>query len=70
MEWQPIETAPKNVSCLVVGESGFVWMASFKNVGPRIGERWQSIGLGALPFSPTHWMPIPEAPNLTKGESN
>ena len=64
--WQPIETAPKEVSCLVVGESGNVWVAKYTYAGPRAGERWNALGLGRLPFSPTHWMPLPAAP---KGET-
>lgn len=61
-QWQPIETAPKDKTVLVVSSYGHVWSAVFQYVGPRAGERWESIGLGRLPFHPTHWMSLPKAP--------
>lgn len=66
--WQPIETAPKDTSVLVVGEYGYVWVAKYEYVGPRAGTRWETFGLGRLPFEPTHWMPLPKPPKKAKGE--
>lgn len=62
MEWRPIETAPKNESVLVVSDYGNIWMAEYKYIGPRAGSRWESVGLGAIRFHPTHWMPLPLPP--------
>lgn len=61
-EWQPIETAPKDgTSVLVVGAYGYVLMARWKEM-TRVPSRWESYGLGAIRFEPTHWMPLPEPP--------
>ena len=64
--WQPIETAPKDQSVLVVSDGGNMWMATFRYVGPRVGERWESSGFGRLPFQPTHWMPLPKPPKAAQ----
>lgn len=65
--WQPIETAPKGVAVLVCQAGGPVWHAVYRYVGPRIGKRWESYGLGALPFAPTYWRHIPAAPAKPEG---
>ena len=70
MEWQPIETAPKD------GTTVFVWYeASVKSHGDFdnrvrlakwiecLGE-WQVHGVGGnVPPKVTHWMPIPNPPS-------
>ena len=62
MKWQPIETAPKDRTTVLVYEpshpsslidDGFVDAAYFN------GAVWQS-GFGYP--EPTHWMPLPEPP--------
>jgi hypothetical protein len=60
MEWQPIETAPKDRSILVYGCDSYCvvwWYASRKSWtdGDYIwanGEQW------------THWMQLPDPPEL------
>ena len=60
-EWQPIETAPKNGSFFIGYEKGygvnktyFDWMYDGERGGFRV---YESHG-----WSPTHWVPLPEAP--------
>lgn len=61
--WQPIETAPKDgADVLVYGEGSYA-VASWN------GEEWRDMGdIGWAGMygdgnQPTHWMPLPEAPN-------
>ena len=70
-ECEPIQTAPKDGTPIILlyFDSGRIcWVRDGKFV-PPIG--WYSInGTGGL--HPTHWMPLPEAPNakLTSGAHN
>lgn len=66
MEWQPIETAPKDDETLVL-----LWAApapASHDGGMDVGwwyypkERWNAQHGGSLNFRPTHWMPLPEPP--------
>jgi hypothetical protein len=69
-EWQPIETAPKSMPVLVF-DAGSVSVAVLQ---PST-KKWCGIvdgGLVGIPegdgilffevYFPTHWMPLPEAP--------
>ena len=65
-EWQPIETAPKDgTSILVYSEKGD--KGAFLPGGMAV-DRWQreyTTGFGEFnPYHwpPTHWMPLPEPP--------
>lgn len=71
MEWQPIETAPKDADVLLYcPERGVVrgaWRDDKYSTKPRPywtndreslwGKTWTRAD------QPTHWMPLPEAPN-------
>ncbi len=73
MEWQPIETAPKDGTCVLVSNGGGVWAAKFKDVyqsGWKPPCPWFSLMLNKdhIPSRlqkgrPTHWMPLPEPSN-------
>ena len=60
-EWQPIETAPRNVEVLTKiddhnGERNVQTLT-------RMGSLWWvPNGSTYVYYSPTHWMPLPEAP--------
>lgn len=73
MQWQPIETAPRGVSCLITN-SKWVHQATLgKYVDGR--EDWAEFECWAVhdcedqfysvlidPDDPTHWMPLPQPP--------
>lgn len=62
MEWQPIETAQKEWGVEVL-------LYDKKKGGVSIGSWWMPEAGGWLRtpgcarLNPTHWMPLPEAPN-------
>jgi len=57
MNWQPIDTAPKEDSEILVWDNGFVWMAYWE---PEDGT-WNVLGYNMV-IDPSHWMPVPEGP--------
>ncbi len=68
MNWQPIETAPKDIETYVLGwdsEEECVEIMVWEPHG-RFGPGWEQIP-GRWPVFPTHWMPLP-APPETQGD--
>jgi len=70
-EWQPIETAPKDGTCILVindNKGGYytepfaIGVAAYE--GSYKTRAWYSQACcdGVSYFTPTHWMPLPEAP--------
>lgn len=65
--WQPVETAPKNEAVLIAGgDVLYPIVASLNKTKDR--ESWDLDVQGAIlaeeiADAPTHWMPLPEAPN-------
>ena len=66
-EWQPIETAPKDMSILLydplywridVGERSSIGEGKWLHYH----ERWTLFRNSKASTSPTHWMPLPEPP--------
>lgn len=56
LEWQPIETAPKDgKSVVLVIEYGYVYTGIFHNDG-------YCQDLAGAGLDPTHWMPLPKPP--------
>ena len=90
MEWQPIETAPKDATkVLIVNADGEMDVAGYVEQWDERTEFVRKAKDGDVyrtvrdecgywdtdkAYCPTHWMPLPEAPNakvsgrLTKGE--
>jgi hypothetical protein len=74
-EWQPIETAPKDGSCvLVTGRFGGrqrpipcdAWQRTPRIVWFEMHRTWLGFPSGkALDGEPTHWRPLPEPPAIT-----
>ena len=63
IEWQPIETAPKDGTHFLASE-----MKKYPSYGGCYCARWDSTFSmfetipGRNPVQPTHWMPLPEPP--------
>lgn len=72
MEWQPIETAPKNGSILLVTDKEEMYLAGWWNwsfVFPTRGtDAWRVVGSdrgdGCEIINPTHWLPLPAIPKV------
>lgn len=77
MDWQPIETAPKDGTEILVVLDGRVWLCSyvrehteesddaFMPKGTVYGGGWYIGNDGFIPSGQegmTHWMPLPEPP--------
>lgn len=68
MDWQPIETAPKEGACLVWG----IWQGEIAprdsepslHVAERVGVAWCVTGSDTYSADvlATHWMPLPDPP--------
>lgn len=70
-EWQPIETAPKDGTVVLVCNRYGTWVAKHQEVyqsGYRPENPWFVMMLNMKHMSnppnyrPTHWMPLPEPP--------
>jgi hypothetical protein len=67
MNWKPIETAPKTLKAILI------YCAERKNTYTATWARdeefpwsgkWKHFPGNFLNEVPTHWMPLPEAPNV------
>jgi hypothetical protein len=59
MEWQPIDTAPKDGQQVLVYEEGAIFISQWvDNKDEGIG--WWDHGIVLPP--PSHWMPLPDPP--------
>lgn len=61
MEWQPIETAPKDGTPVLI-----FWSKKYIGIGEHapedafFGAYWWAYGTGKC--NPSHWMPLPPPP--------
>jgi hypothetical protein len=62
MKWQPIETAPKDGTRVLLHSPSTHTYTGIVASWCLIEERWEEWG-DYYPCSPTHWMPIPEPPD-------
>lgn len=73
MEWQPIETAPKDGFIIGLDKDGCVYKTHLQAYyvkwpheegGPIYRHGWSAETYDShRPYSPTHWMPFPGGPN-------
>lgn len=71
MDWQPIETAPKDGTIILTYWRDHPVLAAWENDGEREGF-WvlmftrggagYSLHGNYAPYIPTHWLPVPEYP--------
>lgn len=66
--WQPIETAPKDGTVVLVfapdASEPRVFTAQFNDYGEGGADWFDACDCASLPIlaTPTHWMPLPEPP--------
>lgn len=70
--WQPIETAPKDGTIILISREGGFVEAAYWNLARRVAGTdkdfpWTTLDEfnltnGRTEDSPTHWQPLPEAP--------
>lgn len=65
--WQPIETAPKDGTRILLGRVGYPWV--FAGLWNDAYKHW-STGIGAMAYfaEPTHWAPHPQPPEARSRE--
>lgn len=61
MDWQPIETAPKDGREIILFDPDYFPRSGFEGRYSAPGANWFS-SFGS-PVEPTHWMPLPEPPS-------
>lgn len=70
-KWQPIETAKRDGSVILVANSDWTWVATYKPVylsGYRPDNPWSNLLLNCSHMEknrsgvPTHWMLLPKPP--------
>ncbi len=70
MEWQPIETAPKDQTRVLLFWDGKVcegyWNVNDGAIGVGDRANWHKPGLSRPPWycGPSHWMPLPAPPSV------
>lgn len=68
--WQPIETAPKDGTRVILSRTkSSVWCDCKWEKMRRVPDRWASF-VGVVPFSPTHWQPKPTPPENSDEREN
>ena len=76
-QWQPIETAPRDGTAILLGSRGGSWIGKWLPVyasGYRPDNPWSSLMLnhdhmGEKWCKPTHWMPLPAAPDAARAQA-
>ena len=66
-DWQPIDTAPKDATSILLGGPGWVAPATWDDTleGTVWGGTWTMAS--KPPSPPMHWMPLPAPPNGLAG---
>lgn len=64
MEWQTIETAPKDARLVLIRTHiGDEWAGTFTAYWSRLNSKWMYAQGRHVP-NPTHWMPLPAPPQV------
>jgi hypothetical protein len=68
MEWQPIETAPRDGARILLVRGDYIWLDDWWK-GDGANSNWSSLvawkqATGKTPDPPTHWMPLPAPPEV------
>ena len=63
-EWQPIETAPKDGTPILMWDGDMIYVISwYVPQNTRYPAQWREAdGKRYCDYDPTHWMPLPEPP--------
>ncbi|MGY3359715.1 hypothetical protein ACVWZK_006378 [Bradyrhizobium sp. GM0.4] len=61
-KWQPIETAPKDGTPVLLGFPGYFHAMHGHHEDGVWGQLDSDFGFEHLPTQPTHWMPLPAPP--------
>lgn len=64
-QWQPIETAPKDGTEILVFDAGAIFISLWFTDPDRGEQGWWDNGIVEPP--PTHWMPLPDPPKVGSG---
>jgi hypothetical protein len=70
VDWQPIETAPKDGTRILLWDTDEAVIAKWGEISMGGAEGWQiavvnmvgDVNYYEAAFNPTHWMPLPEPP--------
>lgn len=71
LEWQPIETAPKDGTPILISSANWrtAWRGYYRSAQTepedrvvRFGEGWTRDNYADINLIATHWMPLPEPP--------
>jgi len=70
-EWRPIETAPKNEAEVLlfwpfITQDGYATNGFWDDPGPGVEPHWYSPTVNGGATQPTHWLPLPPAPEVKK----
>ncbi len=65
-EWQPIETAPKDGTAMLVHDEGAVFIAVFDEDEGAWMDIAGAPGYQRVEPAPTHWMPLPDPPAVSR----
>jgi hypothetical protein len=65
--WQPIETAPEDGSCLLAinTDEGYIFGVLERDTRGNWIHEGEPTFCHSDYFEPTHWMPLPEPPKVT-----
>ena len=68
MTWQPIETAPKDGTLILGYKNGEMATVEWAYCGES-GDWNLVVSWDGQPWTPTHWMPLPEPPDTIRKEN-